>query len=890
VSVDPEKLENPDETPSPLSGGKSQFLKMPLPWAPDSAPMDALRDLFIKCHPDMPDPAIVFTQLSIPTNLAYLRDGLRRALQAQTRHRDELADCLRVIRNQSLDPEALGKSIQSLLKFIDERGLPDNDDRMLPMGRRDDNRNTHPLRNYCVNSHHYWCLLFYTLDPDSSDEAITAELSYEELVGDFSTYLLAAFSRLNHERYLGYSRARWTSPAWNPASPLHLLRARGLDDDSLASRAAQASLAMRRLSADNPKVFAALASPTEGNTLAARLYQALRRNGWEEADKQCLEAIARLIEVVRPGWHRPGSAADKRRRTSRTSVAPRVKTKPFEDGFVRIVGSDTLIQLKTKDETGSAVLIGDIAEDEDAEDSKWLPAIDRMVGQALEAIELPDEEIATSRAGRGVQSRWASDQLRKSYFALPRACGRLSIEEARAVVAAIHQIGKGRDLGKIQRAAAELAVVLAPVLVSIATGRSFTEAKKLYIAQSVSEAESAEAVIIYVREVNQWWLRADPPAWNTEKPVTIEVPGPPRLGEGPLSVVVERLVSESLHLPDVLGFSEFLSAWPGTVSGSYLSCKNMTLGRSQRLEAWLANVIGEEKVSLDSLSGLLFQQILRDSRGDVALADLISGQRHTHSGSARHYSHYRSERVSTVYINALRQLAPEHISPPKPVDVGRGHGARRVPSEYWVAELIKTLQTAKDEETQPERHNRFTLHTYAGLILGLGFRPVIDPRLIDVGSNKGTVVTFGDKLKSDYDRRLSVVPKIIEGQLKLYAAHIRNLRASDFLPAADNGTFYWWDSDKQGFVQYRPTHFEMATRTTFGLEAYALRRFMRTALAEEPDAVGEDIDCWMGHWFLRVSPHDSLSAYPFSRQAKFAAGPVSRIIERLGYRAMAGIP
>jgi hypothetical protein len=318
--------------------------------------------------------------------------------------------------------------------------------------------------------------------------------------------------------------------------------------------------------------------------------------------------------------------------------------------------------------------------------------------------------------------------------------------------------------------------------------------------------------------------------------------------------------------------------------------------RRKAIPQWLRQTLPDADASLSLCAQFLFYRLLSISRGDLGIARLITGTVHSHGGSIAHYAHYEAPRLWHAYWQAWSTDPRPYVANAGDRDPDssnattvRGYGAKRVPTTEAVRRLVTFLQEQiRSARRGAERSNFYTAYTLAGLVLGLGMRPVTEPRLMDFGEGVADllVVTYLDKARTDYHRRINAVPRSLATHLDRYA---RFLRTQDRWRNPQNPlppVFRYIDPLTGTQERFKPSDFERLAGQIFGLELYALRRFARTRLIEDPEVHAEDLDGYMGHWFHRVSPHDPLSTYPMMRLHEFARGPVSRMLQGVGFKPL----
>lgn len=850
----------------------------------------------------------MLAQIGVPPNLTHLRDGLLRTKRILEAHGKEFDTCLLIIPGQRLEADRLLFAIDAALKFIDVQGWTEDDERLASIPSIS-GAIEHPLDGYCLSVCHHWRNLFYVLELDSEASA-TAEAvlanEYERLLSEVAAYLLAANSYSTPKRYFRYCAQWWKDkrrPSFPPfTDPPIYGRDESATPDLLFQRQGNAALAMYKLGCLEHRFFLKLLrTPGDPQPFHECLSQALFTPvRWDEDERDLMGRISSLIKSVRPGW--------RIRCTSRANSRPRGSARrKVSGGYDRLPGSDVLIsEVETEsgevfefllldprdgkkaahereegDEADSAEHAGGFeaapGDAEDAETLRWMPPID-CTPDELVAFQIldADDTARTRAAGRSLRSRWAAEHLRRWHFAHGLTKDSLSNNELRLIGRAMRQhIGDKT-----------LATLVGLLHVSLATGRPLGQARSIQLvsgpaapgagAISDAEVETDTTDVRYRLDLCQWELRFDPPAWVKERVTAIERP------------VVARLT-----LPDHTGFNDFLQR-EGLTQADFDNIRKLNKQRRTFLAQWLHEATLDTHATVPACQKALFQRLLAVSNGDVGVAGLITGTKHSHSQSVSHYAHYAVSYAQELYRLALSDFAAPAPRVPKhsAANVHRaseGIGARRVPTFAAVRRLIGKLRhamkLARSSNELANAHNLFTAYVIVGLALGIGLRAITDPHLIDIHA-RIPLITFLDKARSDYHRRVSALPPLLLDQLILYAEYIRHLKTMRGLKEKSFPHAFAFMNPETGETEaFRPLHFQTLVRPYFELELYSLRRFARSTLIEDRTVAAEDLDAWMGHWFDRVSPHDQLSTYPMQRLNSFAAGPVQRLLTSLDYQA-----
>lgn len=882
-------------------------------------PLAGLIDAYGRSAPARERTLRVATQLGVPPDLRYLRDGIERTLQCIDASGSVLDGCLRMVPG-ALSAAEFADELRALLAWIEFQGWPAADPRLAKMARTASDA-SNPLDGYALSVCHHWGNLFYALDPTaaaSTRDADRAYEAYEALQREFSMYVLAAQSAVAPERYLAYCR-EWHATDEQPKWPFY-------PSSRLASRVADASLAFRRLSDSlYGRLFAALTDPGRGAALAERVV-AVRNGRWPERLQQPLDAIDRLLQDVVPDWYRPGSRGSA---GGTARHAPqRMQRRQFHDGYVRVSESPciawireaglgatvetTVRSLVTVEELTAELLEarGPVDRDEwvvagrkrekDAREAaeaqldgqEWLPVAEAVPDGAIEALVLPEggvERLARPGARPGTASRWAADWLRRMHMAHPLVPGRLEPEQVRGLLGAI------ADPEKI---GPENAAAAACLHAAIALGRPLEAGCTLEIHASLQHAKLRAGRIHYGLTERQWVVFAPPPAW-----------------EGTPVVACEQALWPQVRLIDRTGFWRMLQAHELAHPG--MPIRRLTESRRAALLRWVSDRLGGVAAPADVCRDFLFYRLLDVTRGDLGIARLITGREHAHSATVAHYAYYRAEAVWDAYRRSWQEDTSVPIVAAKPAPAAaaaaktdrHGYGARRVPEAAAVTQLVEWLREQIRHTAGAERHNLYTAYTWAGLVLGTAMRPVTTVFFHDPASGIGRhpITTFVDKARSDYHRRITALPAALEEHLHRYARHLEALDAG--MKAANAGStasFRYCDENEEGdegeerdgeskkgkkrrsgrWRAFRPSDFEHLCSPVFGLELYSLRRFVRTEFAQDDGLTAEDVDAWMGHWFEGLSPTDRLSTYPMGRLQEIAGGAAARLLAKASFKPL----
>ncbi|MDH4459441.1 MAG: hypothetical protein QE272_12135 [Nevskia sp.] len=838
------------------------------------------------------DPWVIAAQLGIPPDASYLLDGLNRTIRIIEQEAPHLEFALRIVVGMRLGPDDLLRQIERFQNWVSSKLWSEAPQVLLPMSRSDADER-HPLAGYCLTALFHWPNLFYEVPPTTTGMVIEPT-RYRRLIQQFSVHVIAAHSTADSAAYRDYC-ARWFADDVVPDDQL-------LQPPQLSSRTAAACRVIRRITTPGfEKLFDLLTVST------APYHEALQNWDITKADDiegNAVRSLSRFLHTVIPGWKKPngletrGSAADTGKRTHV------VIRQHFEDGFVRVSASDAIVHLYTSDAgvnfesfvprpLTESELTRQIAEqarrapsDADFEDfgdedearaenqqfaaveaaklldgHQWLPVAERLDAEGIETVLLPvdlDNRTGTTDGmASGATIRWALDHRRRFQFAHQLTVDRLSAFECQKLFDVIAATSVDAD-----------GAVLMALHASVALGRQFEQTCRLRIHDRKGVEWQPDETLRYVIQTQSWYIRIPPPAY-ADKPIAR----------------CERDLSDELCLPDATGF--FGLASRHRAAGARLPILRLTAPRKLNAQQWVKSAVSGRIIRLSQLPAAMFHSVLHASRGDLGVARLLTGRDHAHSGSVAHYSNCKQSDLQRIYRSACHGLSIASNNDPIS-SIGTvhdvAHGAKRVATLAAAQKLIATMLEQLEQTNGIERHNHYTAYTWVGCVLGLGMRPLASVHLHELARGIGAlpIISFIDKARSDYHRRLAVIPAPLTLQLNRYARYLVDQHQD--LPMT-LGSFFFIDPTTQAAEAFRPSHFETMYSAVFDLEPYALRRFMRTELASKRNTSAEIIDAFMGHWNDGVSPHDAFSTFPFRALYPFVREHVTKLLKDVGYSA-----
>lgn len=707
----------------------------------------------------------------------------------------------------------------------------------------------------------YWCGLFYTNPPGAQ----SGESRYDSLFSELAIHFLSLTATVDVNSYEQFIGA-WAKDGAVPAElPAQMARFHG--------RLASAGLAARRLTLRTHRAaYVALSNSVDGETLDDRLYDALERPDsipWDADNLVALNDLALLFILTVPGWTRPGRATE--RELSSGTHRGGAGHENLPDGFVRIAGTSYAQQAIQLDTGETVNIVRSITEGDESETDE--PEEGEIADDWITVTE--DESISSGggHATRVLRSRQQAVHIARYHQQLTLASDVPTQSELRGVVDWLRQLAAGEKPWPVKHPEVPLLIAI-----SLSTGRS-------------------------IEEIGGAGFQADDPAptcpvtyLTTRRAWRILINGPSYASASYSACPSEHPVNPSIELPD-FGFFDALLDRSG-ISRAAPRRKPTLQARAAADEA-LASAAGDSHLTSVMLPRVLFRLLLNAGRGDLAIASMLTGQRVAHSATTLHYSTYPDAIFQRVYQAAASSIwrrkapaAPRAGPSASPV-ASTYYGSRQCPRGDAVRRLIRHLgfPLQKHDVADPlEYHNRYTAYVVAAQSLGLAFRGVVSPAVSDWIPREG-LVTFTDKARADYHRRVSYVPPVLSRLLLNYADHRRYMaRSYAAQPDAwtDAAVFVVWDATTGEFRPFRPIDFD-AFSGDYGLPLRSLRHFMRTTLVcniisasgSHGPAV-EIVDAWMGHWHIGLSPREAGSTFNPKLLKRLANGPVARILRKLG--------
>lgn len=787
--------------------------------------------------------------IGIPPDLCYLLDGLRRTLEIIENNRDEFNDLIDASeegRNSQWSVETLVEQISRathLAKQLIATSKFSVDPIAWKMERRSILQN-HPLNRHGISVCPHWANLFVEYPPESEQTDIKA---YKALYSQVSRYVLAAQIRTRNLSFLDNYHG-WADGKKNISDIF-------FDNSFPVSRITTASLELRRLTlhthVDVLRLLNAEQVDLKGRCDLAekrfleptRLSHSDGTSHPEEERKEKTIADKRLstalssFRLLHELVFQDTTIVNRRRRFD--SVIQRASPVPGPQGYVRIAADDLLASKEEVDDGVSFLrLFYDPNGGESDGTGQGAPPVDSANQHPVVIVRTTsptDARVGHRRADAG--------RLLKL---LPRLSSTSNIDRSSLTPWQVSKLSESIHSGHMIPAHALL-------IATLSTGRDLRESGVRILDQ------------IPDNEIEFGFLLGDRPAW------IIHAPPPAYAEDGPTAC--ERPTSPFILLPDYLGFRRHI----GSSSRQKIEWSH---SKTDSMIQWLREALLDDFLTYSHLQSFLFRRLLGASKGDAAVASIITGRQLGHSQSTRHYTALSAQSLGSHYRKALGSLAPTmHGSSDTPST--SYFGAKRVPTVNAVKQLVLALAELVRTTTGLEQRNNLTAYTLLGFHLGTAGRTT-ERRLIRESLSTRDLLGFHEKGSRYNDRLVAIAPRL-KRQLLAYLDQLKLWNAS---PSNEHGLFLFWSNTSQPVGPYTSSHFEgIAKQLGFDLDVYSFRRFARTELIAR-GALPEDVDAHMGHWFDQLSPHDPLSTFPPKRLNELSNSLIEDLLHEVGYEVI----
>lgn len=408
---------------------------------------------------------------------------------------------------------------------------------------------------------------------------------------------------------------------------------------------------------------------------------------------------------------------------------------------------------------------------------------------------------------------------------------------------------------------------------AVATGHRFESAAKIVIGND-PEVDAGHPIAFCRRRCAfVVWVRG--PAYRKERAVHSNN---------------ERAVDPVLVLPAPKAIIKLVDALSTDIDGPVL--KRVTAQLVNQAKHRLHLLTDDDRVGLAALQTALRKTLLEECRGDVGLFGLLIDNNGLHSRTTGYYSTVQAKQSADLWARCQTRIWGEPVAAMPLLGSTNSIGSRQCPT----IDAIRTLMGNLRRRINPYKvsdihryHNDFVYHAIAVLTLALGCRPSRRYRLHQVDAGTG-LATYVDKLSSEEHRRVGYLVQIARQQLRYLELHYQLFALPLLQRIATSGRirtlgmFFVFDEKGNPFP-FQPLHFSQATRESFGLPLYSLRRFLRTHLIYTAGAPPEVVDVLMGHWHGALAPFSGYSTFSVTQLKAVSDQYIEPMLRELGVSA-----
>ena len=480
-----------------------------------------------------------------------------------------------------------------------------------------------------------------------------------------------------------------------------------------------------------------------------------------------------------------------------------------------------------------------------------------------------DDPVASYYAAKGW--RYAAEY---ENALLPWSRNRLGRDALLALIRALPL----SDTDKPEERAAKLIV-----LISLMTGRTLDDARRVRILRSVGRAHPGDAEIIVSVADRTLSVRAAAPALSRAQKrrkrtithargdfLTVELP-----------VVAIELLGDA--------------AWLGS--------KQLDLpAYGATAKAWLARLPAQFGIKPGLVREALVFLMLEQTRGDLGLVKLITDRQALNFANIIHYAAYPVDQASAVWASALTQLLGTPVQPAgstTPWDTGPLYVGTpdAIDKNALRAELGRLRERLRGYllESAPEggagrvirAHNLLTLYTLLWLNMATAGRARVAPAPVAIIDG---VAVVADKHRDDGSaERLVPLTEGVLAQLRAYFGYVWHLafRIPEFQPIADEfraGVLRFQFLKVSGEVaDYRPKWLYQVEQL-IPMPGNWARKLVRQEMAV---IGGRYLDAGMGHWVAGRHPYRVTSNFAFRRFRQAWLAGQEQLQRELGFEVIA---
>lgn len=300
-------------------------------------------------------------------------------------------------------------------------------------------------------------------------------------------------------------------------------------------------------------------------------------------------------------------------------------------------------------------------------------------------------------------------------------------------------------------------------------------------------------------------------------------------------------------------------------------------------------------------------RFLSDVKGDRAVGSLL-GAAHDPRGCAARLYYYAPKTAYLVHayteeVTRLCGLATGHapVSFPAPKTLLKNDervGSAGVPRTEAVQVAVAALKTSIPRlgRGRPKAtdlvafHNAYTAYTATMALWATGIRAIRDPIELELTDVQAGFLTVSDKDGDEYaDARVLWIAPVLREQLRHYGRHRQRLldnSAFSRLRVASPGWLFFIDDGQP--CQVTPSSLERFRHPGYRFRSNAQRHYLRTHLREH-EVSGLVVDAWLGHGRFGEEAYGRYSCLSPLDVRDAVAGPLTGLLDELGWTAIGGL-
>lgn len=447
-------------------------------------------------------------------------------------------------------------------------------------------------------------------------------------------------------------------------------------------------------------------------------------------------------------------------------------------------------------------------------------------------------------------------------------------------------LAKAKDIKKLE--------TICLMRVMLFTGSSIDRVRELLLLPSVKMgADSALAMILNIKGEYEWRVRAIRPQYKTNQ---TSIDGS------------DRQKTDYFTLPDT-GFTsryiELLSEQLPRADDKSEKGKRVFISHETNLRANLKKLLTEldptGRLTESKLSKFLFFRILDESKGDVCLASMITGDEHRLAHVRLFYSMIPVERLQRIYCDATQKIVSflfaamrkenTLVSPLLTPTKDRYVGSRLCPTlnavKFAIKRINDEIEIGFQRYDQAEVHNLHTLLAIWYFSFSTACRAIETPymSLAEIDLQTGIALLIDKDDGSQYKARLTWLPPRTITQMEHYQLYKSELFSlHPHLDTESTPVIFFLELGRNGHLKTQPVRPKMMEQLMEPFLPYPAnfhRRFMRTELLLR-GCPTEAVDAFMGHWSLGEEPWASCSSFTFQSYREEMKRYLVPLLDELG--------